>query len=95
MQVSLKKIFQSFLDNYIKIHFDIKINHNGLITNKSEKGKFTLSKHSKTITHWFTDKYGENFEEYNIVRKNGLIEIKKEQTTIMRFSCPTEPLTLK
>jgi hypothetical protein len=93
MQVSLKKIFSSFLDNYIKIHFDIKENQYGLTTSNSDKGKFTLSKHSKTITHWFTDEYGKNFEEFQIVRNNGNIEIQKKQQIVMKFSCPTEPLT--
>ncbi len=96
MQVSLQKIFQSFLDNYIKIHFEISNHTTGLTTNTlKNKEKFTVSKHSHTITHWFYDELGKNFEEYHIVKIRGNIEIQKEYKTIMKFSCPTEPLTLK
>lgn len=94
MKVSLKKIFKCFLDDYIKVHFDIKQNHHGLTTNYSNNEKYTLSKHSKTITHWFTDEHGNNFEEFEIVRLHGNIEIQnKNKKTLMKFSCPTEPLT--
>lgn len=95
MQVSLKKIFQSFLDNYIKIHYEIKENHIGLSTTVKNKQKYTLSKHSHTITHWFNDDYGKTFVEYKIVRENGFILIKKDNQAIMKFSCPNEPLTFK
>lgn len=95
MQVSLQKIFKSFLDSYIKIHFEISNNATGLTTNTTNKERFTVSKHSHTITHWFYDELGKNFEEYQIVKNRGNIEIQKEHKTVMKFSCPTEPLTLK
>jgi hypothetical protein len=95
MQVSLKQIFESFLQNYVKVHFQIKQNHFGFSSSLNNHEKYTISKHSLSITHWYEDIHGKTFEEFKIVKDKGNIEIKKENKTLMKFSCKTEPLVIK
>lgn len=95
MKVSIEKIFKSFLENYVKIHFDIKHYRGGLITtNSSNNKRYTISKHSKCITYWFKDDGVEKFEEFKIMKDKGNLIIKKKDKVVMSFSCPTEPLLI-
>lgn len=99
MQVSYKQILQSFLDNYIKVHFEIRANKFGFETKSSinETGKFTISKHSRSITHWFKSETGKSFVEYKIEKDKGniLVVDKTKEKVLIKFSCKTEPLTIK
>jgi hypothetical protein len=102
MIVSAKKIFQSFLNDYVKVHFEIQHTKIGLQTQNSlyhAYGKYTFSKHSMCITHWFNTDAGKEFEEFKIEKNNGdiLVTSVKEgnKKILMKFSCKTEPLTIK
>jgi hypothetical protein len=103
MQVELKNIFALFLEQYVKVHLEIKRNQFGFQTNNSlysPSGHFTVSKHSLCITHWFRSEEGKDFEEFQIEQHMGKLLITKgdeklnNKRVLVEFKHPTEPLTL-
>lgn len=103
MLVSTKKIFQSFLNDYVKVHFEIQNTKIGFQTKNSlydVHGKYTFSKHSMSITHWFNTNEGKDFEEFKVEKDKGNILITSgtegvNKKILMKFSCKTEPLSIK
>lgn len=98
MKVSLKTILKNFIDNYVKVDLEIRKNKIGfetILSGNENHGKYTISKHSKCITHWFYDEHGKSFEEFQLVKDKGNILIQnKHNKTLIKFSCPTEPLII-
>lgn len=103
MKVSYKQILKSFIENYVKVPFHIKASTIGFETSNSlydTHGKYTVSKNSNSITHWYCNDGGKDFTEYNIEKDGkGNINITSgiegvNKKILMKFSCKTEPLTI-
>jgi hypothetical protein len=87
----------------VNVHSEIRANKHGFQTSESlysQTGRYSVSKHSMTITRWYYDRHGKEFEEFKIEQHMGKLLITKgdeklnNKKVLMEFKHPTEPLIL-